>query len=261
MDLNNLEIEETNNNEYNEQPLEPVKIKQKLKTDSGIFNFLFIFSFFFLISIYIFNIYLIPIKVVGISMQPTINQQVTSDEDELHCDVVYYRKANSYTYKDIVIASNTNNEYFDTENKPYLIIKRVVACGGDTVKFIPESIIPSTPGNKFNYTIEITNKNGEKIITNEDYIKEKMYFENNDYYYSGYLTKYPIFYNIYTNLKLGKSYSFTVPENEYFLMGDNRNHSSDSRVFGSVEYEDILGLVKLQVDYGESVYEAIIKNI
>lgn len=32
---------------------------------------------------------------------------------------------------------------------------------------------------------------------------------------------------------------YTVPEGHYFMMGDNRNNSSDSRVIGSVPYEDL----------------------
>jgi signal peptidase I len=48
---------------------------------------------------------------------------------------------------------------------------------------------------------------------------------------------------IYTNggefLKEGESVS--VPEGEYFVCGDNRPHSSDSRTFGTIEKVDIKG--------------------
>lgn len=33
----------------------------------------------------------------------------------------------------------------------------------------------------------------------------------------------------------------TIPQNQYFVMGDNREHSSDSREFGPVTKEEIIG--------------------
>ena len=38
-------------------------------------------------------------------------------------------------------------------------------------------------------------------------------------------------------------YPLTVGDGEMFVMGDNRNHSSDSRVFGSVDIRECLGKV------------------
>jgi len=38
-------------------------------------------------------------------------------------------------------------------------------------------------------------------------------------------------------------WSYTVGENQVFIMGDNRNNSSDSRIIGPVDFEDITGNV------------------
>ena len=42
------------------------------------------------------------------------------------------------------------------------------------------------------------------------------------------------------------SSSITLKEDEYFVLGDNRNNSKDSRFFGSVEKSQIIGKVKIK---------------
>ena len=38
-----------------------------------------------------------------------------------------------------------------------------------------------------------------------------------------------------------------IPPDEYFVMGDNRNHSSDSRTFGPIELDSILGKAEIRI--------------
>ena len=39
----------------------------------------------------------------------------------------------------------------------------------------------------------------------------------------------------------GISYPYTVPQGSYFLLGDNREHSIDSRAFGAVSEDNMIG--------------------
>lgn len=87
-----------------------------------------------------------------------------------------------------------------------LIVKRIIAVEGQTVDIKKE-------GEFCNVYVD-----GEKL--NEDYVKEKISIE-----------------------KIGKlNYPITVPKGYVFVMGDNRNNSSDSREFGCVNSEKILGV-------------------
>jgi len=66
----------------------------------------------------------------------------------------------------------------------------------------------------------------------------KLYINGNILEESNYLNS-----SIYTNggeyLKEGET--ITVPEGRYFVCGDNRPHSSDSRTFGPIDAKDIKG--------------------
>ena len=95
-------------------------------------------------------------------------------------------------------------------------VKRIVAVGGDTVE-----------GKKDGLYI-----NGEKA--NEPYLANEQ-------------TTFPIEWNI-QNLAKGEYWAddknaTVVPEGEYFVLGDNREVSDDSRYFGFINPSSILGKV------------------
>lgn len=92
--------------------------------------------------------------------------------------------------------------YPNSGNKAY--VKRIVALGGDSVKVMDGGLYI----------------NGQK--QNEPYIKES-YME---YYGEGYG---------------GDGVEYTVPEGYYYVMGDNRNNSSDSRKVGPISKDEIIG--------------------
>jgi len=91
------------------------------------------------------------------------------------------------------------------QNNNYDYIKRIVGLPGETVK-IADGI----------------------IYINDLPLNESAYLDKDLETLSGlFLTE-------------GKTY--TIPESEYLVMGDNRNHSSDSKDWGTVPKENIIGL-------------------
>lgn len=88
-------------------------------------------------------------------------------------------------------------------SKDEAYIKRLIAIPGDTIKIVPDKGV---------YI------NGQLI--NEPYKKE-------------------VFTGICDSTMLCGPY--TVPENKYYMMGDNRNDSTDSRYWGALPKERIVG--------------------
>ncbi len=103
-------------------------------------------------------------------------------------------------YGDVVVTSQPN-----FMNK--VLIKRVIAVGGQTVWFDEESKQVIVDG----------------IPLDEPYIKEEMEYTDS------------------------MDRIFTVPEGKIFVMGDNRNNSSDSR-------EDFVGMIDERYVVGKVVY-------
>ncbi len=160
------------------------------------------------VIIMIFTYILHPVNVVGTSMTNTLQ-----DGDRIFMNTIY----GELSYGDIVVINNdmayllnSDNEIvennIDGSSLKECIIKRIIATGGQT--------------------IDIEAYSGDVIVDgetlDEPYIKEKLK--------NGGVFDYPI----------------TIPEGYYFVMGDNRNGSSDSR-------NPDIGLIKKDQIYGKAI--------
>ncbi|APZ50240.1 signal peptidase I [Jeotgalibaca sp. PTS2502] len=90
------------------------------------------------------------------------------------------------------------------------------------------------PGDEIVYLDDLLYVNGEAV---EEHYLESLQAEKED------STLTPDF----TLMDIPESDSYQVPEGMYFVMGDNRSRSKDSRVFGFVSEELIEGTTSLRI--------------
>ena len=172
------------------------------------------------IIVMIFTYILHPVNIDGRSMVPTLNKNLTAerekngDNDKVFMNTVFF----DVKYGDILVIDNDKNYLLDENGEPYqpqevmplgkCIIKRVIAVGGQTI------------------SIENGQVTVDGKVLDEPYIAEDAYTED--------------------ERAFGDQYPITVPEGYYFVMGDNRNNSTDSR-------SRRVGLVKKDQIYGKAI--------
>lgn len=158
----------------------------------------------FLVIIVLFTFFARVSTVDGESMLPTLE-----DKQMLMISDFFYEPA----YNDIVVvwAEQIPN---DEDGLGKAIVKRVIGLPGDNIKI--------------DFANGYVYRNGEQLPLQ---VKDGVLYED------GHML------NSYTNYSEGRGDDFTVPEGTIFVMGDNRNGSTDSRswMVGDVDKRFIVG--------------------
>ena len=122
------------------------------------------------------------------------------------------------------------------EDKDINFIKRVIGLPGDRIKIKDKMVvINGVPVERKEIT---ETADGKRILDDMD-----DNFKHYDFDIFRSMTGETKHYTQINNGSFGRvnEGEITVPDGSYFVMGDNRDHSSDSRVWGFVPFENIKG--------------------
>ena len=178
----------------------------------GLFTFLIVA--FLLTRLFIW----LPVQVDGHSMDPTL-----ADGQR----VIVLKHTNIQRF-DVVVAKEVEN------GKTKQIVKRVIGMPGDTILYKDDQLYV----------------NGKAV--DEKYLKEfKAAFAKDklqkEYSYRDYFQELAANASAFTlNADGNATFEVTVPEGQYYLLGDNRLVSKDSRAVGNFSKQALVGEVRFR---------------
>ncbi|UTJ07297.1 signal peptidase I [Arcobacter roscoffensis] len=121
------------------------------------------------------------------------------------------------------------------KNEKIHYVKRAVATGGDIIAIQKKNLLlHPKEGNEFvkaNYPKESIIEVGDRLWVINPYKKD----------HPGIHTDPSVVNNGLNPSELFNMMPIKIPEDETFMMGDNRDHSNDSRFWGTVPYKYIVG--------------------
>ncbi|SDE59923.1 signal peptidase I [Paenibacillus sp. UNCCL117] len=157
-----------------------------------------------LIGMFIFQ----PTKVLGHSMDPTLH-----DQQRIYVSKLSHTFRYAPDYGDIVIIDSRVDRprtlKDDLLEHPLL---RLISGVDDPNMYVKRVI--GKPGDVLEMKNQQMYRNGQPL--DEPYLNEQM--------------------------QTSAPQTWTVPEDHVFVMGDNRNHSKDSRAIGFIPYNHVLGI-------------------
>ena len=129
--------------------------------------------------------------------------------------------------------------------KGVYMVKRVAAVGGDTVQLKDNRIY-------------INDKILKLVKTQNEYVEAKSFEKQEAYTYVNFkeTTHEGVEYDVVFSSGFSKEHlsklifhtkEFKIPEDTFFMLGDNRNFSKDSRYIGTIHQKDIISSPKVVV--------------
>ena len=179
-----------------------------------------------------------PFRIPSGSMQPTILIGDFIFVNKLAYGInipfsKYSSKLNTPERGDIIVFKSKSKENY---------IKRVIGRSGDKINYINKNLYINNKLIHSKYKAKKFKINNNNLFIEINYKKEFLN-PNKEYYIQ-----------VYNNIN-DANYAFSdliVPNNSFFVLGDNRDNSEDSRYWGFVNEKDVVGkalIIWMSIDY------------